>query len=94
MSTTLELEYGGRKIQYNSPLGIYLDGKITGRTHDAIIPKYNKISAEKLVILNKDEIRSIRNDATRQLKSISLQDKPEVRQALRNTLDLTNYLLQ
>ena len=43
-TAALEVEYGGRKIPYQTPLGIYLDRKITGRIHDAIIPKYNEIT--------------------------------------------------
>ena len=89
-----ELEYQGRKISYQAPLGIYLDGEITGRIHDSIIPKYNEIAPEKLAILNLEAIGKVRDDATRQLSGIAQQDSEEVRQAIRNTIDLTTKLLE
>ena len=90
---TLEIEYEGRTIPYKMPLGIYLDGKITGKIHDCIIPKYQWIIPEELVKLNKREIEIVRKDATRQLNKIVTKDKPEVRDAFRNTIELTNLLL-
>ena len=90
---TSEIEYKGRKVPYQMPLGIYLDGKITGRIHDAIIPKYQEISPDKLILLNEDSIRVVSEDAKRQLEGIAQQDTPQVRDALRNTIDLTRQLL-
>lgn len=90
----LEVEYGGRKIPYQSPLGIYLDGQITRRIHDSIIPKYNEITPQRLVLLIPEAIRTVRDNATRQLSEIAQQDTEEVRQALRNTIDLTNRLIE
>jgi len=90
----LELEYQGRKIPYQSPLGIYLDGEITRRIHDSIIPKYREISPGRLIRLNPEEIKTVNDDAKRQLGNIAQQDSEEVRQALRNTVDLTTRLLE
>ena len=45
---TLEIDYKGRKVPYQIPLGIYLDGQITGRIHNSIIPKYHEIVPEEL----------------------------------------------
>lgn len=90
----LEVEYDGRKIPYQTPLGVYLDGKITGRIHDAIIPKYHEITPQKLVLLIPEAIRTVRDNATRQLGGIAQQDTEEVRQSLRNTIDLTTRLLE
>ena len=78
-TAALEVEYGGRKIPYQTPLGIYLDRKITGRIHDAIIPKYNEITPQKLALLIPEAIRTVRDDATRQLGGIAQQDTEEVR---------------
>ncbi len=89
----LEIEYKGRKFSYDVPLGIYLDGEITGRIHDSVIPKYNELVPEKLANLDKDGIRRINLDAKRQLAGIAQKDTEEVRQALRNTIDLTANLL-
>ena len=94
---TLEIEHRGRKVPYQLPLGIILDGKITGRIHDFILPKYQEMNPERLVILNEDTIRIVNSDAKRQLTEIAQQDTTEakqVRQALRNTINLTTQLLQ
>lgn len=91
----LDIEYQGKRIPYQTPLGIYLDNQITGRVHDSIIPKYREISPEKLSELDKEGIKTVGEDATRQLKGIiAKQDTEEVRQALRNTINLTTLLLQ
>ena len=89
-----KLKYQGRKLTYQSPLGIYLDGEITGRIHDSIIPKYHGIAPEKLINLNSESIRTVRADAIRQLGGIAQRDSEEVRQAIRNTIDLTTKLLE
>ncbi|MEK6895537.1 MAG: hypothetical protein AABX48_03375 [Nanoarchaeota archaeon] len=86
------VKYNGKEFYFQSPLGIYLDGN-TGRIHDAIIPKCQEIDPEKLVVLRKDEINQVLEDATRQLNGIAKKDSPEVRQAIRNTIDLTTRLL-
>ena len=90
----LKLKYQGRKIPYQSPLGIYLDGQITGRVHDSIIPKYNEISPEQLALLQPEHLKTVRDDAKRQLSEIAQQDSEEVRQAIKNTIDLTTRLLE
>lgn len=90
----LEIEYNGREISYKTPLGIYLDGKITGRLHDSIIPRYYEIIANELIRLDKNRIGDIKDDAIRQLNGIGQQDSEEVRQSLRNTIDLTTRLLE
>lgn len=90
---TSEIDYKGRKVSYQMPLGIYLDGKITERIHDAIIPKYQKIIPDKLILLDKDSIREVNENAKRQLEGIATQDISQVREALRNTIDLTAQLL-
>ena len=90
----LEIEYQGKRIPYQMPLGIYLDGQITGRVHDSVMPKYTEISPEKLSELDKEGIKTVKEDATRQLEGIAKQDTEEVRQSLRNTINLTTLLLQ
>ncbi len=54
------IEYKGKTIPCQMPLGIYLDGKITGRIHDFIIPKYHKINPYKLILLNEDSIKMVK----------------------------------
>ena len=89
-----EINYKGKKFPYRAPLGIHLDGQITRRVHDAIIPKYVEIVPEELAKLDEKGIDTLRRDAERQLKSIAAEDTPETRQTLINTLDLTTRLLQ
>ena len=90
----LEIDYKGRKVPYQTPLGIYLDGQITERIHDDIIPKYHEIIPEELVKLDLEGISTVRRDTERQLQGVAQQDTEEVREALRNTLNLTTLLLQ
>lgn len=94
MTETAQLEYRGKIIEYKTPLGIYLDGKITGRIHDSIIPKYEEISAQKLSLSKLEDIRKVRDDAVRQLEEIAQDDTEEVRISLKNTIDLTNSILE
>ena len=91
---TTQIRYNGRMIDYQSPLGIYLDKEITGRIHDHIIPKYRELSPEKLTPLNPESIRIIRDDAKRQLEGIAQKDTREVQRALQNTLNLTTSMLK
>jgi len=93
MPKTLKVEYRGGKILCQVPLGIYLDGKTGGNIHDSIIPKYREIDPHRLVLLDGDSIRTVGEDAKRQLEGIATQDSPQVREALRNTIDLTRQLL-
>ncbi|HLC32167.1 MAG TPA: hypothetical protein VJK51_05865 [Candidatus Nanoarchaeia archaeon] len=89
-----EVKYLGRRAAYELPLGIYLDGQVTGRIHDAIIPKYHELDADRLAALDEAGIRIVRDDATRQLAGIAQQDSEEVRRALTNTINLTKLLLK
>lgn len=89
-----ELEYRGRRITYSAPLGIYLDGQMTGRIHDSIIPKYHEIVPKRLITLDLEAIRKVKDDATRQLSETAQQDSEEVKQSIRNTIDLTTKLLE
>ncbi len=89
-----EVSYNGRKVSYTEPLGIYLDGKITGSIHDSIIPKYHEIIPEILFRLNAEEIEDVKENATRQLNGIAQRDSEQVRRSLRNTIDITTKLLE
>jgi hypothetical protein len=90
-----EIEYNAIRISYQSPCGIYFDGEVTGRIHDGILPKYREIDPIKLVDkFDKEKIRAMKNLAERQLNVIAQQDTEEVRQSLRNTIDLTRKLLE
>ena len=87
------INYQGREIPFESPLGIYMDGKITGRVHDAIIPKYHTLIPQALQGLKLEDVRTVMDDATRQLRDVALRDSEEVRQSLRNTINLTRLML-
>lgn len=90
-----EIDYNDKSISYQSPLGIYIDGKISGRIHDSIIPKYHEIIPVALAQLKKKDLETVKSDATRQLDSeVAKRDTALVRQSLRNTIDLTTKLLE
>jgi hypothetical protein len=82
-----------RTIEYFTPLGIYLDGEITGRMHDGIIPKYHELNPDKLIALDTEKLETINQDAKRQLEGIAQRDNKKVQQALKNTIELTASLL-
>ena len=84
----------GKTIHYQIPLGIYVDGEISGRVHDSIIPKFYEIDPEKLVELDRIYIEMVRRDAVRQLRRFALKDTEEAIKPLQNTVDLTISLLQ
>jgi hypothetical protein len=94
ITETLELTYQGRTIICDLPLGIYMDGEISGRIYDSIIPEYKEIDPHKLILLNSGAIETVRNDAMRQINSLTQQDTKEVRRAIQNTLNLTTKLLE
>ena len=87
------LEYRGRKVTYTAPLGIYFDGQITERVHDALFPKYQELDPKKLADSGPEILRMIHADAKRQLREIAPRDTEEARRGIRNTLDLTERLL-
>ena len=91
---TARLDYKERLIEYNKPLGIYLDGKMTGRIHDDILPKYYHISIEKLALYEIEDIKLVRDASKRQLEKMALGSFEEARNSLQNTLDLTNSMLE